>query len=186
MCGTVRPADDACVLQASDEKSQSPRPTLLGKWRASMSPIPRPRGRVLAALIVLTCGISLWIGTLQRAIPSAAQPNSKKLVVDFTPPPIAQVPESNQAQAVSNAAIITEPVKASLRKTEMTQDPAQLWKDVQHGSAEAEVQLAMMYLDGTQVSQNCEQARLLLLAAAKKQNAKSSNLLSHIYAQRCP
>jgi hypothetical protein len=186
MCGTARPADDACVLPASVEKSQSPRPTLLGKWRASMSPIPRPRGRVLAALIVLTCGISLWIGTLQRAIPSAAQPNSKKPVVDSTPPPMAEVPESNQAQPVSHATIITEPVKASLRKTEMTQDPAELWKDVQRGSTEAEIQLAMMYIDGTRVRQNCEQAHLLLMAAAKKQNAKSSDLLSHIYAQRCP
>lgn len=185
MCGTARPADDAGVPQVLDEKSQRPRPTLLARLRATTGPMLSKRARVLAAIIVLTCGISLWIGKLHTAAPSAALPDTKKSVVDSTPP-LAQVPEIDQARPVSNATIITEPVKASLRKTEMTQDPAELWKDVQRGSTEAEIQLAMMYMDGTRVHQNCEQAHLLLMAAAKKQNAKSSDLLSHIYTQRCP
>jgi hypothetical protein len=153
--------------------------------RASISPIPSNRAFVLVGIIVLTAAISLWIGKLHTATPSAVLPDIKKPVVDSTPP-IAPVPENNRAQPVTNATIISEPVKASLRKVEMTQDPAELWKDVQRGSTQAEIQLAMMYMDGTRVGQNCEQAHLLLMAAAKKQNAKSSDLLSHIYAQRCP
>ena len=183
MCGTARPSDAACP-QIVNQESQSPRPTLLVRFRGSTSQIPSNRGRVLAAIIVLTGGISLWIGTLQRTTPSAGLHGIKEPVIDSNPS-VGSAPQ-DQAQPVTNTAVISEPAKASLRKTEIRQDPAELWKDVQHGNTEAEIQLALMYLDGTRVSQNCEQAHLLLLAAAKKQNVKSNNLLSHIYAQRCP
>jgi len=185
ICGTAQPADAACRPQIFDEESQSPRRlTVPARLRGSISPILSNRARVLAPIIALACGIYLWIGTLHTATSKATAPGSKKTVVDSIPP-VAQLPQSDQAQAVTNATIISEPTRTLPRKIEITQDPAELWKNVQHGSTEAEIELAIMYLDGTRVSQNCEQARLLLLAAAKKQTAKSSHLLSRIYAERC-
>jgi len=183
LCGTVRPADAVCP-QILIEQSPSPHPTVLVRLRGSISPILSNRARVLAPIIVLTCGIYLWIGTLQTAT-SSETPLSIKIPALDSIPPVAQVPQSERAQAVTNANITSQPTKSSPRKTEITQDPVELWKNVQRGSTEAEVELAMMYLNGTRVSQNCEQAHLLLLAAARKQNSRSSNLLSRIYAQRC-
>jgi len=185
LCGTVQPADAVCCPQISNEQSQSPHPAALVRLRRSISPISSNRARVLAPIIVLTCGIYFWIGTLQTAT-SSATPPSIKIPAPNSIPPVAQVPLSDQAQAVTNATILSPPSKSSPRRTEITQDPVELWKNVQRGSTEAEIELAMMYMDGTQVRQNCEQAHLLLLAAARKQNGRSSNLLSQIYAQRCP
>lgn len=183
MCGTAQPAEADCHPQ--NEELALPHPTGLAKLRGRMNPIFSHRASILAAVIVLACGIYVWIARPQTATSSATLPAIKDPVVDSIPP-VARIPQSAQAQGVTNAAIVSKFPKASLPKTEGTQDPAELWKNVQHGSVEAEIQLAIMYLDGTQVSQNCEQARLLLQAAAKKQNARSSDLLSHIYAQRCP
>jgi TPR repeat protein len=67
----------------------------------------------------------------------------------------------------------------------MAEDPAELWKRVQRGSTDAEIELARLYLDGTRVAQNCEQAHLLLLAAAKKHSGKAGDLLTGVYSQRC-
>jgi hypothetical protein len=184
MCGTAQPAE-AAYPQIVNQESQRPRPTVLASLRGSVNPMLSNRASVLAACIVLTFGIYHWIARPQTVTSSATLSAIKKPVVDSVPP-VAQVAQSDQAQGVTNAAIISKSSRSSPRKSEITQDPVELWKNVQHGSTEAEVQLAMMYLDGTQVSQNCEQAHLLLLAAAKKQNARSNDLLSHIYAQRCP
>ncbi len=63
---------------------------------------------------------------------------------------------------------------------------AELWKRVRRGDTGAEVSLAKLYLQGTRVSQNCEQAHLLLLAAAKKRHPEADRLLTNDYAQRCP
>jgi hypothetical protein len=180
----VQLADVAHRSQISSEDPQSPSPTLLARLRESISPILNSPARVLAPIIVLTCGTYVWISTLQPLTSSATMPSIKKLVVDSIPP-VAHVPQSDQAQTVTNASIVSKPATASPPKIEITQDPVGLWKNVQRGSTEAEIELAIMYLDGTHVSQNCEQAHLLLLAAAKKQNARSSNLLSRIYTQRC-
>jgi TPR repeat protein len=57
---------------------------------------------------------------------------------------------------------------------------------VRQGNIEAEVALAKLYLEGTEVPQNCEQAHMLLLAASKKGNNNADELLSGSYAERCP
>jgi type II secretory pathway predicted ATPase ExeA len=64
-------------------------------------------------------------------------------------------------------------------------DPAELWKRVQVGNTGAEVQLAVLYLEGSVVGQSCEQAHLLLVAASKKGSKVASDLLSGKYAERC-
>jgi hypothetical protein len=64
-------------------------------------------------------------------------------------------------------------------------DPAELWKRVQEGSTTAEIQLAVLYLEGSVVEQSCEQAHLLLVAASRKGSKVASDLLSGKYAERC-
>jgi hypothetical protein len=66
-----------------------------------------------------------------------------------------------------------------------TVDPAELWKRVKEGNTSAETKLAVLYLEGSVVEQNCEQARLLLVAASRKASKVASGLLNGEYAERC-
>jgi len=62
-----------------------------------------------------------------------------------------------------------------------------LWAAVQRGDVDSEVALARLYLSGTGgVSKNCEQARVLFKAAAKKGNADAQQELDNLPAQGCP
>jgi hypothetical protein len=69
-------------------------------------------------------------------------------------------------------------------------DPAEearaLWVEVGKGNTSAEVTLARLYLIGGGVTKNCDQARILLRAAAKKGNAEAITQLSQITRQGCP
>jgi hypothetical protein len=60
-----------------------------------------------------------------------------------------------------------------------------LWRSVSKQNAEATVLLANLYLRGEGVSKNCEQARILLDAAASKGRADASDLLRHMQAFGC-
>lgn len=62
--------------------------------------------------------------------------------------------------------------------------PEKLWAKVKKGSSNAEVSLARMYLGGSVVPQNCEQAQVLLLAASRKGNARAADLLAD-YGTQC-
>jgi hypothetical protein len=65
-------------------------------------------------------------------------------------------------------------------------DTVELWNQVRHGDAEAEVALAQLYLSGAAVERNCEQAHMLLLAASRKQNESADKVLDGAYKQSCP
>jgi TPR repeat protein len=90
---------------------------------------------------------------------------------------------SQQADSASRDPIASGFQSESI--VEIKDDPAELWKRVQAGSADAEVELAKLYVDGNGVAQNCEQARVLLAAAAKKQSGAATRLLSGDYVRRC-
>jgi len=64
-------------------------------------------------------------------------------------------------------------------------DPVELWKAVKRGSVSAEVALANLYLEGKSVSQNCEQAHMLLQTASMKGSQAADTLLKGTYAERC-
>jgi hypothetical protein len=69
-------------------------------------------------------------------------------------------------------------------------DPADqvrsLWSAVAQGNTSAEVTLAKLYLIGGGVTKSCDQARVLLQAAAKKGNGEALDKLSQINQQGCP
>jgi TPR repeat protein len=64
-------------------------------------------------------------------------------------------------------------------------DPVELWKAVKRGSVNAEVALANLYLEGREVPRNCEQAHMLLSAAAIKGSKAADDYLKGSYAERC-
>jgi hypothetical protein len=64
-------------------------------------------------------------------------------------------------------------------------NPVDLWNAVKRGSAHAEVALADLYIRGETVSQSCEQAHILLLAASMKGSKLAYNVLKSTYAERC-
>ena len=64
-------------------------------------------------------------------------------------------------------------------------NPVELWKAVKRGSVSAEVALANLYLEGKSVSQNCEQAYMLLQTASMKGSKAADTLLKGSYPARC-
>ena len=61
-----------------------------------------------------------------------------------------------------------------------------LWSAVAQGNTSAEVALAKLYLIGGGVTKNCDQAKVLLQAAAKKGNGEAIDKLSQLQNQGCP
>jgi hypothetical protein len=98
------------------------------------------------------------------------------------PPPKAETRFSDERPAPS-----AEEVPA---RNTRSQDPAEevraLWSAVGQGNTAAEVTLAKLYLIGSGVAKNCDQARVLLRAAAKKGNTEAISKLSQITRQGCP
>ena len=60
-----------------------------------------------------------------------------------------------------------------------------LWAAVKDGNTQAEVELSDLYLSGEGVARNCEQARVLLLAAAAKGNAEARERLQTVSPSGC-
>jgi hypothetical protein len=81
-------------------------------------------------------------------------------------------------------------VPATSRSIAQSEDPAErvhsLWAAVAQGNTSAEVALAKLYLIGGGVTKSCDQARVLLQAAAKKGNGEALDKLSQINQQGCP
>jgi hypothetical protein len=61
-----------------------------------------------------------------------------------------------------------------------------LWRAVKRGNSDAEVALADLYRRGEGVTQSCDQARVLLSAAARKGNSLAKTRLVTIVQTGCP
>ncbi len=68
--------------------------------------------------------------------------------------------------------------------TGVTQDYAQaaqwFWRSLEAGYTDAALPLANLYLEGNGVSRSCTQARILLDAAAQKNNAQAIQQLAQL------
>ena len=60
-----------------------------------------------------------------------------------------------------------------------------LWKAVRKQNATAEVLLSDLYVRGDGVPQNCDQARLLLVAAAKRGSPQAAQQLRDLESRGC-
>jgi hypothetical protein len=79
-----------------------------------------------------------------------------------------------------------EGVAKNTRNLDPAEEVRALWSAVGQGNTAAEVTLAKLYLIGGGVAKNCDQARVLLRAAAKKGNSEAITKLSQITRQGCP
>jgi hypothetical protein len=120
------------------------------------------------------------IGATKVTAPAVEIANTRPLPSpeNVVPPNIVKTPET---EAVKPAPAKTQPEQGQNPAV----DPAELWKLVQEGSTSAEIQLAVLYLEGSVVEQSCEQAHLLLVAASRKGSKVASDLLSGKYVERC-
>jgi type II secretory pathway predicted ATPase ExeA len=97
-------------------------------------------------------------------------------------------PETSADEASGSPEIVSSTPTQEFRQhpprdLEQTGDPAQLWAQVKNENSDAEVELARLYIEGTTVPQNCEQAKILLLAASRRGNARAADLLSNYDGQ---
>ena len=67
-----------------------------------------------------------------------------------------------------------------------TAEVTRLWSAVASGNASAAVDLAQLYLRGDGVLRNCEQAKVLLRAAAKRGSVEAQQQLKELRTSRCP
>ena len=122
-----------------------------------------------------------------EATPAVLQ---KEASMDSTMPPDSSSQATSQGpnlaiprkkQAPDRSAYPLSPNSAQDRSAEVTR----LWSAVASGNASAEVDLARLYLRGDGVPQNCEQAKVLLSAAAKGGSIDARQELKKLRASDC-
>jgi len=109
--------------------------------------------------------------------PSATPQPAKAKPLGATP--AAVVPASAALKVHSSSRQVQHPKKVSTT-------PQQLWSAVQAGNIKAAVALADLYTRGEGVPLNCEQARILLLVASKKNDAEAPKRLRELDKGGCP
>ena len=189
MCGEQASADSE-ALEASRQAIGSRLEFDRGPWSALRELSQRRLAKTIAlvSIVVLVCAVS-YLALRSRPIansPAAdhpvqapTTPNTPKAVAPSTATEMPSIEDGNFRSA--------EPQPAADISTDTNDDgPSALWVRVRHGDAEAEVALAKLYLSGTAVERNCEQAHMLLLAASRKQNKAADKILGGDYKQTCP
>ena len=111
---------------------------------------------------------------------------------DVGPPAASSEVASNQraeqALGVGKSELTAGPTSPNKHNSERDSSKAiqQLWAAVGNGNSAAEVILAGLYLNGEGVAKNCEQARILLMAAAKNGNVEAKVKLNELDRNGCP
>jgi hypothetical protein len=130
--------------------------------------------------------------TPAAASPSKDQervPSSSGSLADISnnPPniPPATKPD-NTFQDTRPSPTANEPLRDDSRGRGSAEQVRSLWSAVSQGNTSAEVTLARLYLIGGGVPKSCDQARVLLQAAARKGNGEAVDKLSQINRQGCP
>lgn len=119
------------------------------------------------------------------APPALATENSSRAPV-VEPPVAAAPPEERTGSDVppaiggNAAAPGSAEMYQAAHASDATLRAAWLWKAVRAGNPQATVELAKMYEDGDGVGQSCDQARLLLKAAAAKGNEDAKSELQQL------
>jgi hypothetical protein len=213
MCGTATPKLSAHSAplplpdSSSDERVEW-RPVGESNLPTLSYDLPEPAGRSLVPFLLLfvivLAAFLFWMfhrgkarnaGLPDSGVSSAPVAESPAASAEAPPEPASDPPLATPAATApappraregrSVPAAGSAVPNAPAEKTAES-DPSELWKLVRQGNIEAEVALAKLYLEGTEVPKNCEQAHMLLLAASKRGNKNADELLSGSYAERCP
>ncbi len=152
---------------------------------------PHPRLRRLVPVVVVLIGLMVVTsfffkarkGNLPKESGSAAE-----LTATSAPPKVKNADQRHIARNPVRRVQHVIPAKLGTAQTPDTakeDDPVELWKAVKRGNVSAEVALANLYLQGKSVSQNCEQAHMLLQTASMKGSKAADTLLKSSYPERC-
>jgi hypothetical protein len=105
-----------------------------------------------------------------------------------SPAQVAVDPARSAADAASGQeefAIARDILRGSSRQQDFSKAVALLWSSVRKGHVPAEVTLADLYRRGDGVEKNCDQARVLLVAASKKGSVEARQMLEQIAERGC-
>ena len=108
---------------------------------------------------------------------SALPPDSSRQVTSQSPNPAIPGTKEDRDRSPDRRS----PNSAQDRSAEVTR----LWSAVASGNASAEVDLARLYLKGDGAPQNCEQAKILLRAAAKGGSVEARQQLKKLRTSGC-
>ena len=193
---------------AGDDEARIPQSSV-AEPPARATPVPETTGPVSPPGVADSSTGSL-LG--DRAAPSETQSAATSGVMEVppvlpaTPPSSAETPRAPVLQPTSQQNRVPAPSNPSgaatddgkqeyqqaeqiLRnrssETELAVAVRLLWVAVEKGNADAEVALAELYRDGKGVAGNCDQARILLTAAARKGSAEAHKRLEKLMREGC-
>jgi TPR repeat protein len=160
-------------ISSSSETSQSQQPR-----ESQAEPTKRPIETKATTAQVPTAGVK-----------KEDAGKSPEPVIDTHNNPANAAPAMKPDNAFRDARPTTTPEQTSVIDSRI-HDPAEqarsLWSAVAQGNTSAEVALARLYLIGGGVPKSCDQARVLLQAAARKGNGEALDKLSQLDRQGCP
>ncbi len=121
--------------------------------------------------------------------PSPAPPASRPTTKTATPPrtsPITQThPQTLRQSKIPQTELAAGREFVPGKPKHLSEDLASLWNAVENGDTSAEVQLANRYITGDGIGKNCDQARVLLQAAAKRGNELAAKRLTELSNSGC-
>ena len=119
--------------------------------------------------------------------PSETAATSEKTVAPKIPAPNVDDARFRDEGRQPRAAVTdSSNTSADQRQQSPADEVRSLWSAVASGNTSAEVTLAKLYLIGAGVDKNCDQAKVLLNAAAKKGNGEARDKLAQLYREGCP
>jgi hypothetical protein len=118
-----------------------------------------------------------------QASPALAPPSTAKLVQDPAMQAGTAAAESETGQNEFNAA--RDILRGKNRQQDLARAVDLLWSGVRKGYVPAEVTLADLFRRGDGVEKNCDQARVLLVAASKKGSNDARQMLEKMAEQGC-
>jgi hypothetical protein len=192
---TASETDPTHIQQNAEQKSlepASPSQTVSGETGRSSQTSDSPHPS--AANDTLATGTPARMGAPSAG---ATQPSGASSVPDVAkqhevfsvqvPPDVPAKPqtplEPGTGQEEFNLA--REILQGNNRKRELPRALDLLWSGVKKGNVPAEVTLADLFLRGDGVEKNCDQARVLLVAASKKGSFDARQMLEQMAEQGC-
>jgi hypothetical protein len=157
-------------------------------WHHTPAPAPANKGETMPAVAPPSAPRVTASPAPSQPLPSTGVP--KAAPATSNPPTPAVSPEETPASALGKDTAELDQARDFLDgrngKQRNTAEAAEwLWRAVRKQNAEATVLLAGLYLRGDGVAKSCDQARLLLDAAAAKGRKDAAEQLQHLPAFGC-
>ena len=197
--GTAKPgglARTAASGSRATPSSGEPTQASVAQPAAASAPIAEPVAKPLASkpVAVQTVFAAAPTGSRQKQGPQTTRAFSADLMTRASSPPARPQAAKAEQPLVASPAVAIAPAAPRVHSSSGQAQPPkkisataqQLWSALQAGNIDAAVALADLYMRGEGVPVNCEQARVLLLAASAKNNAEASKKLQALNKGGCP